>query len=55
MCQAMAMERKLVAHCAACLGKKAPLRIFVVPALPRNTMGKVVKRDLARIASEWVS
>ena len=30
-------------------GPKLPRRLVTVPALPRNAMGKVVKRDLRRL------
>jgi long-chain acyl-CoA synthetase len=38
----------LLAHCRARLGMRAPRRIDVVPALPRNAQGKVLRRELAR-------
>ncbi|WP_230167852.1 class I adenylate-forming enzyme family protein [Roseomonas sp. CECT 9278] len=40
----------LLAHCRARLGMRAPRRIVVVPALPRNAQGKVLRRELARVA-----
>jgi acyl-coenzyme A synthetase/AMP-(fatty) acid ligase len=40
----------LQAHCRALLGLRAPRQVVVVPALPRNGAGKVVRRDLAALA-----
>ena len=37
----------LLAHCRARLGLRAPRRVVVVPALPRNAQGKVLRRELA--------
>jgi malonyl-CoA/methylmalonyl-CoA synthetase len=43
-------EAKLIAMLAASLAKfKLPKRIFVVPELPRNTMGKVQKAELRKL------
>lgn len=39
----------LLAHCRARLGLRAPRRVLVLPALPRNAVGKVLRRDLARL------
>ncbi|WP_244408138.1 class I adenylate-forming enzyme family protein [Roseomonas fluvialis] len=40
----------LLAHCRARLGMRAPRRIDIVAALPRNAQGKVLRRELARAA-----
>jgi long-chain acyl-CoA synthetase len=40
----------LLAHCRARLGLRAPRKVVVVPALPRNAAGKVLRRDLAAAA-----
>jgi acyl-CoA synthetase (AMP-forming)/AMP-acid ligase II len=40
----------LLAHCRARLGLRAPRRIEIVAALPRNAQGKVLRRELARPA-----
>jgi acyl-CoA synthetase (AMP-forming)/AMP-acid ligase II len=40
----------LLAHCRARLGMRAPRRVLELPALPRNTQGKVLRRDLAALA-----
>jgi acyl-CoA synthetase (AMP-forming)/AMP-acid ligase II len=40
----------LLAHCRARLGVRAPRKVVVLPALPRNAVGKVVRRDLPRLA-----
>lgn len=46
-------EAALVEHCAASLARyKVPERILVVEALPRNAMGKVVKRDLRALVDD---
>lgn len=45
--QAMAVE-ELLAFCRERLGVRAPKGLFVVPILPRNPAGKVLKRELAR-------
>jgi acyl-CoA synthetase (AMP-forming)/AMP-acid ligase II len=37
----------LLAHCRERLGQRAPRKVVVVPALPRNAAGKVLRRDLA--------
>jgi acyl-CoA synthetase (AMP-forming)/AMP-acid ligase II len=37
----------LLAQCRARLGLRAPRRVVVLPALPRNAQGKVLRRDLA--------
>ncbi len=40
-------EPAVRAHCEAALARyKVPERFVVVPALPRNAMGKVVRADL---------
>jgi acyl-CoA synthetase (AMP-forming)/AMP-acid ligase II len=40
-------EEDVVAHCRARLaGYKKPRRVIFVDALPRNALGKVVKREL---------
>ena len=36
-------------HCAESLGLRAPVKIFVVPSLPRNAMGKVLRRELVNL------
>ncbi len=40
----------LLAHCRARLGMRAPRRVVLVPVLPRNAAGKVLRRDLAAMA-----
>lgn len=40
----------LLAHCRARLGLRAPRRVVVVAALPRNAAGKVMRRELAAMA-----
>jgi acyl-CoA synthetase (AMP-forming)/AMP-acid ligase II len=42
----------LLEHCRARLGLRAPRGVVVLPALPRNAAGKVVRRDLAALAVE---
>jgi acyl-CoA synthetase (AMP-forming)/AMP-acid ligase II len=37
----------LLAQCRARLGLRTPRRVVVLPALPRNAQGKVLRRDLA--------
>jgi len=37
----------LLAHCRARLGLRAPRRVVMLPALPRNAAGKVLRRELA--------
>lgn len=47
---AHASEDELVAHCRARLAKyKVPERILFVDAMPRNAMGKIVRRELPAI------
>jgi acyl-CoA synthetase (AMP-forming)/AMP-acid ligase II len=41
----------LVAHCRARLGLRAPRKAIIVPVLPRNAAGKVLRRELTRIAA----
>jgi acyl-CoA synthetase (AMP-forming)/AMP-acid ligase II len=41
----------LISHCRALLGLRAPRKAIIVPALPRNAAGKVLRRDLASIAA----
>jgi acyl-CoA synthetase (AMP-forming)/AMP-acid ligase II len=41
----------LAAHCRARLSLRAPRRIILLPALPRNAAGKVLRQDLAALAS----
>jgi acyl-coenzyme A synthetase/AMP-(fatty) acid ligase len=41
----------LLAHCRARLGLRAPRKVVVVPALPRNGLGKVLRRELAALAT----
>jgi long-chain acyl-CoA synthetase len=40
----------LLAHCRAKLGLRAPRKVVLVPALPRNGVGKLLRRDLAALA-----
>ncbi len=37
----------LMAHCRQLLGIRAPMLISIEPSLPRNAMGKIVKRELS--------
>lgn len=47
-----AEEGELAAFCREELGVRAPWRVLVVPELPRNAVGKVLRRELsARMAS----
>ncbi len=39
----------LLAHCRARLGLRAPRKVVVLAALPRNASGKVVRRDLVAL------
>ena len=41
----------LLAHCRARLGLRAPRRVLELPALPRNAQGKVLRRELASLAT----
>lgn len=41
----------LLAHCRARLGLRAPRKVVLVPALPRNGLGKVLRRELATLAT----
>ena len=41
----------LMAHCRARLGLRAPRKAIIVQALPRNAAGKVLRRELATIAT----
>lgn len=40
----------LLAHCRARLGLRAPRKVVAVDAIPRNAMGKVLRRALAEVA-----
>ncbi|BDG73857.1 acyl-CoA synthetase [Roseomonas fluvialis] len=40
----------LLAHCRARLGLRAPRKIVLVPAVPRNGVGKVLRHELAALA-----
>jgi acyl-CoA synthetase (AMP-forming)/AMP-acid ligase II len=42
--------QELLAHCRSKLGNRAPLRIIQVDALPRNPLGKVLRRQLTQLA-----
>ncbi|MDF1586545.1 class I adenylate-forming enzyme family protein [Marinimicrococcus flavescens] len=42
-----ASEDELLAHCRARLGMRAPRRVMIEPRMPRNNIGKVLKRELA--------
>ncbi|MGH8799992.1 MAG: class I adenylate-forming enzyme family protein, partial [Casimicrobiaceae bacterium] len=42
---------ELLAHARERLGVRAPRKIIVLDALPRNSAGKLVKRDLARLVA----
>ncbi len=39
----------LMAHCRDRLAVRAPRKVVVVPVLPRNPQGKVLRRDLAAL------
>jgi len=39
-------EAELLSHCRSKLGAHAPIGVFILPALPRNAAGKVIKRAL---------
>lgn len=41
----------LLAHCRARLGLRAPRKVVVVSALPRNGAGKVQRNALAALAT----
>lgn len=41
----------LLAQCRGRLGLRAPRKVLVVPALPRNAQGKVLRRELAALAA----
>ncbi len=41
-------EARLLSQARERLGRRAPRRIFRLPALPRNELGKVLRRELAR-------
>lgn len=40
-------EVKALRRCRAVLGQKAPMRLVTVPALPRNSQGKLLRHELA--------
>ena len=40
-------EAQLLSHCVSWIGSRAPVAIMIVPKLPRNATGKVVKREIA--------
>lgn len=43
----------LLDHCSKLLGLRAPVLVAIEPSLPKNEMGKIVKRELAaRLANE---
>ncbi|MEO3470253.1 long-chain fatty acid--CoA ligase [Roseomonas sp. CAU 1739] len=42
----------LLAHCRARLSLRAPRKVIVLPALPRNAAGKVLRRDLPGLAAQ---
>jgi acyl-coenzyme A synthetase/AMP-(fatty) acid ligase len=44
-----ATEEQLLAFCRQRLGARAPQRIAIVDAFPRNPIGKIVKRDLPEL------
>jgi long-chain acyl-CoA synthetase len=46
---AQASVEDLMAHARARLGVRAPRRIVIVAALPRNAAGKIVKRELVHL------
>jgi acyl-coenzyme A synthetase/AMP-(fatty) acid ligase len=48
---AMPDTAALLAHCRAQLGVRAPRRVILLPALPRNAAGKVRRQDLAAMAA----
>jgi len=48
---AAARSGELLAYARQQLGARAPRKIFVVDALPRNAAGKVVKRDLPALVN----
>jgi acyl-coenzyme A synthetase/AMP-(fatty) acid ligase len=43
-------HQELLAHCRARLGSRAPVRIMQVDVLPRNPLGKVMRRQLTQLA-----
>lgn len=48
-------EADLIAHCRHKLGRRTPHRIIIVPQLPRNAMGKIMKDQLARQLAQMPS
>jgi acyl-CoA synthetase (AMP-forming)/AMP-acid ligase II len=49
----MITDDELTAHCRATLaGYKIPRRYFRVESIPRNAYGKVLKRELRRMADD---
>jgi acyl-coenzyme A synthetase/AMP-(fatty) acid ligase len=48
--QFSATEQELLTHCQMQLGLiKAPKHIVILPKLPRNNAGKILKRDLSSL------
>jgi acyl-CoA synthetase (AMP-forming)/AMP-acid ligase II len=45
--RAAVTPQALLAHCRQLLGLRAPVLISIEQSLPRNALGKVVKRDLS--------
>jgi len=44
---ALTTEQQLLEHCQKNMGWHSPQRIFIVDELPKNTAGKILKRELA--------
>jgi len=55
VCDAAVDAQALLAHCRAKLGGRAPVRILQVDALPRNSLGKVLRRQLAQLALQNIA
>jgi long-chain acyl-CoA synthetase len=48
-------SENLIAFCQKHLGARSPRRIYIFSALPKNPMGKVLKRELAQQLSQSLS
>ena len=44
-----AEPRRLLSYCRSRLGAQAPLGVAVVPELPRNAAGKILKNELKKV------
>ena len=48
-------EDELRSHCRSWLGAHTPRRLMIVPKIPRNDVGKILKNELVSLFHRWIN